>query len=161
MGGTDTPDNLIRVNVALHAFLHKCLFEEYGNWQDEFAWKALSGQKPIKEIDEELEKIRAKRISDALRGRKKTKESKENMSKTAKIRANTPEGKAHLHSIANNGLGKKRSKETREKIGNKHRGRVFSEESRKKMSESAKRRSASSEYKLIFLQRIGRIDALK
>jgi rubrerythrin len=44
MGGTDTPDNLIRVNVALHAFLHKLLYEEYGHWQDEVAWKCLSGQ---------------------------------------------------------------------------------------------------------------------
>ena len=159
MGGTDTPDNLIRVNIAMHAFLHKFLFEEYGNWQDEFAWKALSGQKPIKEIDEELEKIRGQRISSALTGRKKTEEHKKNMSKAAKIRANTPEGKAQLLSIANNGLGRKRSKETREKIGNRHRGRVFSEESRKKMSQAAKQRSASSESKLIFLQRIGRINA--
>lgn len=44
MGGTNNSDNIIRVNIAMHAFLHKCLYEEYGNWQDEVAWKALSGQ---------------------------------------------------------------------------------------------------------------------
>lgn len=44
MGGTDDPDNLIRVNTACHAFLHKCLYKEYGNDYDRIAWMCLSGQ---------------------------------------------------------------------------------------------------------------------
>jgi hypothetical protein len=44
MGGTDDPSNLIKVNTAMHAFLHKCLYEEHGNQYDFIAWKCLSGQ---------------------------------------------------------------------------------------------------------------------
>lgn len=44
MGGNNDKNNLIKVNVPMHAFLHKCLYEQYGYWQDELAWKALSGQ---------------------------------------------------------------------------------------------------------------------
>jgi hypothetical protein len=44
MGGTYDSKNVIRVNVALHAFLHQQLFLEHGRWQDWLAWHALSGQ---------------------------------------------------------------------------------------------------------------------
>jgi hypothetical protein len=44
MGGTDDPTNLIKVNTAMHAFLHKLLWEEHGNQYDFIAWKCLSGQ---------------------------------------------------------------------------------------------------------------------
>ena len=44
MGGTDDPTNLIKVNTAMHAFLHKLLWEEHGNQYDYIAWKCLSGQ---------------------------------------------------------------------------------------------------------------------
>ena len=44
MGGTNNPSNLIKVNTAMHAFLHKCLWEEYDNHYDYIAWKCLSSQ---------------------------------------------------------------------------------------------------------------------
>lgn len=44
MGGTNEASNMLKVNIAMHAFLHKLLFEEHGRWQDELAWKMLSGQ---------------------------------------------------------------------------------------------------------------------
>ena len=44
MGGTDDPSNLVELTVEEHAEAHKKLFEEYGQWQDEIAWKCLSGQ---------------------------------------------------------------------------------------------------------------------
>lgn len=44
MGGTNDARNITRVNVALHAFLHKCLYEEHGLIEDKIAWLALSGQ---------------------------------------------------------------------------------------------------------------------
>ena len=44
MGGTYEPRNVVRVNVAMHAFLHKCLWEEHGDQQDFHAWKMLSAQ---------------------------------------------------------------------------------------------------------------------
>lgn len=44
MNGKDIPSNLIKVNIAMHAFLHKCLWEEHGNMYDYVAWRCLSGQ---------------------------------------------------------------------------------------------------------------------
>lgn len=43
-GGTDDPSNIIELTVEEHAAAHKLLFEQFGRWQDELAWKALSGQ---------------------------------------------------------------------------------------------------------------------
>ena len=44
LGGTDDKSNLLRCNTALHAFLHKLLWEEKGDEYDRIAWLALSGQ---------------------------------------------------------------------------------------------------------------------
>lgn len=44
MGGTDAPENLIKVSVDEHAELHRQLWEELGHWQDRIAWQCLSGQ---------------------------------------------------------------------------------------------------------------------
>lgn len=43
MGGTDDPNNLLELTVAEHAEAHRMLFEKYGRWEDEIAWKALAG----------------------------------------------------------------------------------------------------------------------
>lgn len=48
-GGTDEPSNLIRLTVEEHAEAHRLLFEEHGRWEDEVAWKALSGQITLNE----------------------------------------------------------------------------------------------------------------
>jgi hypothetical protein len=44
MDGTDDKSNLLKCNIACHAFLHKCLYEEQGNEYDRIAWLCLSGQ---------------------------------------------------------------------------------------------------------------------
>ena len=44
MGGSDDPSNLIELSVEEHAEAHKKLWEKYGKWQDNIAWKTLSGQ---------------------------------------------------------------------------------------------------------------------
>jgi hypothetical protein len=44
MGGSDDPSNIKILTIAEHAEEHKKLFEKHGLWQDEVAWKALSGQ---------------------------------------------------------------------------------------------------------------------
>ena len=46
-GGTDDPKNLVKCNLAMHAFLHKLLWEEHGRWQDRIAWKVLQGKIPF------------------------------------------------------------------------------------------------------------------
>lgn len=53
-GGKDDPSNILRVNTAMHAYLHKCLFEEYGRWQDEIAWKGLSKQLGKQDLHREM-----------------------------------------------------------------------------------------------------------
>jgi hypothetical protein len=44
MGGSDDSYNLVEVTVEEHAELHRQLWEELGHWQDEIAWRMLSGQ---------------------------------------------------------------------------------------------------------------------
>lgn len=78
MGGSNDKKNLIRVNIPMHAFLHKCLFEEHGHWQDELAWKSLSGQITGAEIANEGRRLRMKENKLWL-GRTHTKESKNKM----------------------------------------------------------------------------------
>ena len=43
-GGTDDPSNLVRVNVAMHAFLHRLRYKETGDKWDKIAYEALEGQ---------------------------------------------------------------------------------------------------------------------
>ena len=43
-GGTDDHDNLIDLTVEDHAIAHRMLWKLYGRWQDEVAWRMLSGQ---------------------------------------------------------------------------------------------------------------------
>jgi hypothetical protein len=42
MGGDYEPRNVVRVNVAMHAFLHKCLWDEHGRREDLLAWQILT-----------------------------------------------------------------------------------------------------------------------
>jgi len=44
MGGTNEKSNLLKCNIPMHAFLHKCLYEEHGNVRDLVAWRMLTGQ---------------------------------------------------------------------------------------------------------------------
>ena len=50
MGGTDDPSNLIELTVEEHAEAHRVLYEKYGRWEDELAWKGLSGMMSKQEI---------------------------------------------------------------------------------------------------------------
>lgn len=44
MGGSNEPSNIIELTVPEHAEAHRILFEKHGKWQDELAWKGLSGR---------------------------------------------------------------------------------------------------------------------
>jgi hypothetical protein len=50
MGGTDDPSNLIELTIEEHAEAHRLLFEQHGQWEDEIAWKGLSGMISKEEI---------------------------------------------------------------------------------------------------------------
>lgn len=93
MGGTNEPHNLVKVNTTMHAFLHKCLWEEYGKREDFIAWKMLSGQITrgdirvgAKHSEESKELIRQKAI-----GRKASTNTKEKMSVSRKKWKHKPE----------------------------------------------------------------------
>lgn len=43
-GGSNDPSNIKLLTIQEHAEAHKVLFEEHGRWQDDVAWKGLSGQ---------------------------------------------------------------------------------------------------------------------
>lgn len=43
MGGTDDPSNLIELTIEQHAQAHLDLYEEHGRWQDQLAYRMLSG----------------------------------------------------------------------------------------------------------------------
>ena len=116
MGGTDDPSNLVELTVEEHAAAHKKLFEEYGHWQDELAWKGLSGQLSKLDVISEI----ARKTGLMSKGRKLSEETKK---KIAKART-----------------GRKHSKETRQKMSksqtgenNHFYGRKHSEETKIKM----------------------------
>lgn len=78
-GGSDHISNLIELTVKQHAEAHRTLFLQHGRWQDEVAWKCLSGQ---------INKDEARRmaVSKSLSGVEKTTEHKSNISKAQQKR---------------------------------------------------------------------------
>jgi hypothetical protein len=52
-GGTDDPGNLVRVNRAMHAFLHKLRYQETGNYFDCCAANVLSGDWTVEQARRE------------------------------------------------------------------------------------------------------------
>jgi hypothetical protein len=86
-GGTNDADNLVKVNIALHAMLHKILWEENHCEEDYLAWRALSGMISKEEIIQERQSLGGKKNI----GRKHTIETRNNMSTAAKKRTLTEE----------------------------------------------------------------------
>jgi hypothetical protein len=99
MGGTDDPDNLIKLSIEEHAEAHRKLFEEYGHWQDYLAWQGLSKMIPreelIRMVQSEAAKERLKQFGHPWAGRKSINNFSINdeFRKQVAILANTPEAK--------------------------------------------------------------------
>lgn len=74
MGGTDAPDNYVKLTVSEHAAAHKELWEQHGKRQDWIAWQFLSKQITLAEAIKMAQRL------------PKTKEWKEKISKIAKER---------------------------------------------------------------------------
>lgn len=136
MGGTDDPSNLIELTIEEHAEAHKKLFEQYGCWQDEVAWKALSGQVPNAEINRLLSVIRNTGKNNHMFGKTGNlhhgygkKHSQETKEKIKQARA-----KQRI----------KHSEETKQKISQSNKGRVQNEKVRKAVIESNKKRVGST-----------------
>ena len=54
-GGTDAPDNLVKLTVQEHAEAHKKLWEEHGRLEDRAAWLGLCGN--ATEMDDTMRKL--------------------------------------------------------------------------------------------------------
>jgi hypothetical protein len=139
-GGTDTPDNLIRLTVEEHAEAHRLLYEEHGRWQDKFAWKCLAGHIGKEEIIRELQSrppsaLTRKRMSEAQKGKKHTEETRRKISEAQKYRS--PESNKKIGDALR---GRKLSGETCKRMSRGQTGRVHTEETRRKISEAQKGR---------------------
>lgn len=118
-GGDDSPGNLVKVNIPLHAVLHKIRFQETGDKFDEVAYLSLEGQighqearleashesmrRKAKEDPEWREEVNQK-ISDALVGRPspKPESSRENYRKANiehSLHLNTRSSWGHLKGV--------------------------------------------------------------
>lgn len=131
IGGSDCPQNIIKVNIPLHAFLHKLLYEEHGRWQDELAWKCLSGHIEAAEAIKEAQR-------NYMKNRIVSEETRKKMGDSNRRRSQRGE-----HPMQ----GKKFSLESREKMRISHLGKSpsnkgvqHSKESNMKNSESNKNR---------------------
>ena len=122
MGGTNNKDNLLKVNISLHSFLHKLLWEEYGYWEDEIAYKTLSGQ--ISKAEAILLSVKYSNT-----GRKKSEATKN------KLRGKHPWNK-----------GKNLSKESKEKMKKAKLGKSLSKEHKEKISNSMKGKKHSENH---------------
>lgn len=111
MGGSDDPSNLVEVTIEEHAELHKQLWEKFGNWEDELAWKGLSKMIDKQDIISEV-------IRNTHKGKKILKETKQKMSEASPWK------------------GKKRKSETGQKISDALKGRLLSEETKSKLSDA-------------------------
>ena len=122
MGGSDDPSNLIELTVEEHAEAHRKLFEEYGRWQDEVAWKCLSGMIGREEAIKQILSMAGKH--------KRSDDTKKKISASKKGTIPWNKGKTGLKRKGGQVAWNKG------KIG----AQKHSEETRKKISEANKRR---------------------
>ena len=150
-GGTDAKENILKVNISLHAFLHKLLWEEYGCWQDEIAWKALSGQITnseaikISQINSgkslKFSKETRLKLSLAKLGKKQSPETIAKRTKKLKGQKRKPRSQEWKDKISKSKKGqvpwikgKNHSAESKEKNKISHLGKKHTQETKQKIS---------------------------
>lgn len=116
MGGSDDPSNILKCNVAMHAFLHEQLWKKYGHWQDKVAWQALSGQINMSEASK-IAKIEGCRKGGLT-----------NIGKKHSMKRRLANSRSKIGHIV--------TTETRSKISNSLKGRPLSKEHIQKRTES-------------------------
>lgn len=141
MDGTDDPKNLIKVNIPMHAMLHKILWEEQGHWEDELAWRMLDGQ--ISAAEATILAIKKAQI-----GRKHSEEEIKRGVATARARGHYDWSEERRKKHAQLFIGHKHSDETKIKIGQAHKNKILSEDHRQILSKTHKNKPKSEEQKL-------------
>ena len=66
MGGTNDPENLVKVTVEQHAALHKQLWEDLGDEEDKIAWLGLSGLILKEDVMKDLYKLGRKKANQII-----------------------------------------------------------------------------------------------
>jgi len=90
--GLNNIDNVVYLSIEQHAHVHKLLWENNGSWQDNLAWKCLSGQKNFSEATKE-----AIRNGNFLRrGEKRSDRTRENMRQGQLGTVKSPETRAKI-----------------------------------------------------------------
>lgn len=99
MGGKNNDDNLIELTIEEHAEAHRKLYEEHGKWQDEIAWKTLSGQ--ISNADA-IKLIQSRPRSEETKQRMRKPKSESHRKNMRK-----PRTEEHKRNISKGKMGKK------------------------------------------------------
>jgi hypothetical protein len=75
--GVNQKDNVVLLTIEQHAECHKWLWEQFGRWQDQVAFKFLSGQITKKDVQREM----GRQVGLSRRGVKRvfTPEHRENL----------------------------------------------------------------------------------
>ena len=123
-GGTDDPDNIIRLTIPEHADAHRLLYEQYGRLGDKMAWLMLSGKTEEGELARQelcqTPEYRAK-MSAALTGHSTSTIARAKMSISHLGRSLAPETRAKISTTltGRSASPETRAKMTAAKIGNK------------------------------------------
>ena len=64
-GGDDSPSNLLKCNVAMHAFMHEQRYKDTGDIRDQLAANGLRGLISKQEIVKELQREGARKVGRA------------------------------------------------------------------------------------------------
>jgi hypothetical protein len=149
MGGTDDPSNILKCNVAMHAFLHKCLWEEHGLIEDKLAWHGLAGLIDKQQIvdtlnrlpksDEHKKKLSLARLGKEPWNKGKTGISEETRLKLRLAKLNKPGNRKGC--VCSEEQKRRMSAAKKGCVGH-NKGRKFSEETKEKMRIAALKRYA-------------------
>jgi fatty acid/phospholipid biosynthesis enzyme len=109
MGGDNDLSNIIEVNIATHAFLHRCLYVTHGKLEDKLAYMAL--EKQISKAEVQLALVKRPKSEET---RRKISEAKKGQPSTWKGKSPSPESREKMRQAK---IGKKLSDEHKKKIG--------------------------------------------
>ena len=136
MGGTDEPNNLVKLPLWAHAEVHRRLFEVYGNIEDDIASRMLSGK------TEEVEKLRIELAKRNFQKwlEEKPEEVKNWKEKQRSVRKGKPSilPPEHYQKQAEKFRGIPRSQEVRDKISKAKKGKSVAQPNQMKTYEVTK-----------------------
>ena len=152
-GGSNDPNNFVYLTIEEHAEAHRKLYEEYGRWEDYYAYMGLSGQVGKDEIWDGIYHNRK-----TFLGKKHTEETKKKISETKKRQERLGLTKAHNEEWRKNQsekmMGHKSYETQKRAVSEAMKGKPKSEEAKQKMRDHANNRSEEHKRKLSEAQKL-------